>query len=420
MSQPMWSVSALNRYIKGKIDADSLLQGILIQGEISNFTNHSSGHWYFTLKDERSRVSCVMFASYAMKNKLIPKNGMKVIVKGNLSVFEASGQYQIYASKIQEDGIGDLYLEFERLKKQLSMDGLFDENHKKALPKYPMRIAVISGAETAALQDIRTTIARRWPLCTLYECYSLVQGEQAKYDIVRALKEADALNADVIILARGGGSIEDLWPFNEEIVARAVYDVQTPIVTGVGHEIDTTIVDFVADRRAATPTAAAELVTPDILQVKQTILSYTQSLGRIQKRLLETPMLQLDMMMQRLQRYLHQHDQKKQQLFSLQQQLQQSANLLVLNQQYHLQQMKDQMQKDVFYIQEKSKQQMVKQLQLLEAYSPLKVLKRGYAIVSYNEKQISSYEDVAIDETIQVRFHDGIVDACVTKKEKEA
>ena len=410
----MWSVSALNAYMKQKIDADAFLQGIIIQGEISNFNRHSSGHWYFTLKDERSRISCVMFASYARNNLLIPTNGMKVLIKGSLSVFETSGQYQIYVNKITEDGIGDLYYQFEQLKKKLANEGLFLEEHKKPLPTYPMKIGVITGANTAALQDIKTTLARRWPIAEVLVFPCLVQGEQAKYEIVKAIEDADSSFCDVLLLARGGGSIEDLWAFNEEIVARSVYDCKTPIVTGVGHEIDTTIVDFVADRRAPTPTGAAEMVSPDYQKVIVEIDNYKKRLLRLQ--LLQVPTLQLDFYSQKLQQYASDMQQYNQVIQKYKQQLIQQMQVVTLQHKHLLDIQNDKLVSNINKCKENYSKEIQNYIHLLDAYSPLQVLKRGYAIV-LKESEITSINEVNIDDCITTRLQDGYIQSVVTRKE---
>ena len=414
MSKPVWSVSALNAYMKQKIDADAFLQGIIIQGEISNFNRHSSGHWYFTLKDERSRISCVMFASFARNNLLIPTNGMKVLIKGSLSVFETSGQYQIYVNKITEDGIGDLYYQFEQLKKKLANEGLFSDEHKKPLPTYPMKIGVITGANTAALQDIKTTLARRWPIAEVLVFPCLVQGEQAKYEIVKAIEEADSSLCDVLLLARGGGSIEDLWAFNEEMVARSVYDCKTPIVTGVGHEIDTTIVDFVADRRAPTPTGAAEMVSPDYQKVIVEIDNYKKRLLRLQ--LLQVPTLQLDFYSQKLQQYASDMQQYNQVIQKYKQQLIQQMQVVTLQHKHMLDIQNDKLVSNINKCKENYSKEIQNYIHLLDAYSPLQVLKRGYAIVS-KESEITSINEVNIDDCITTRLQDGYIQSVVTRKE---
>lgn len=261
------SVSQLTRYIKYKIDNDIHLQEVFLKGEISNFKAHSRGHFYFTLKDENSRINAIMFASATKNIKFTPVDGMKVLVTGKISVFEANGGYQIYVNDMLEDGVGNLYIAFEQLKKKLEIEGLFDQSIKKKIPKIPKTIGVVTAPTGAAIKDIISTIKRRWPLCEILLFPSLVQGEMAAEDIVKQIKRAEQYDIDTLIVGRGGGSIEDLWPFNEEIVARAIYACPIPVISAVGHEIDFTISDFVADLRAPTPTGAAEMAVPQISDV---------------------------------------------------------------------------------------------------------------------------------------------------------
>ena len=270
MNNEYITISELTRYIKGIIDNNEFLNKVYIKGEISNFKNHTRGHYYFTLKDEKSRINAVMFASSVKNIKFMPNDGMKVLVTGRISVYEATGGYQIYVDDMVEDGVGNLYVAFEQLKEKLGKEGLFDVAHKKKIRKVPRKIGIITASTGAAIKDILTTIKRRFPVCETILFPSLVQGEKAKEDIVRNIELANTYDLDTLIVGRGGGSIEDLWPFNEEIVARAIYNSKIPVISAVGHEIDYTIADFVADLRAPTPTAAAELAVPDIT----TILSY--------------------------------------------------------------------------------------------------------------------------------------------------
>ena len=248
------TVTQLTKYIKYKIDNDVNLDTVYLKGEISNFKAHTRGHFYFTIKDENTRINAVMFSSNANKVKFVPTDGMKVLVSGKISVYEATGGYQIYVNEMLEDGVGNLYIAFEQLKKKLEEEGLFDISKKKKIPKIPDTIGIITAPTGAAIKDILSTIKRRWPLAKTILFPSLVQGEEAANDIV-------------IIIARGGGSIEDLWPFNEEVVARAIYELETPVISAVGHEIDFTIADFVADLRAPTPTGAAEMAVPNMKDV---------------------------------------------------------------------------------------------------------------------------------------------------------
>ena len=262
MNNDYITVGALTRYIKYKFDNDANLQNIAIKGEISNFKRHSRGHFYFTIKDEESRISAIMFASQTNSVGFEPIDGTKVLVRGRISVFPSTGNYQIYVDEMIEDGVGNLYALYEKLKANLKKEGLFNPEHKKEIPKIPKKIGIITAPTGAAIRDIISTINRRYPLCEVILFPSLVQGKEAKDDIVKNIKLADTYDLDTLIVGRGGGSIEDLWAFNEEIVARAIYECNTPVISAVGHEIDFTIADFVADKRAETPTGAAEIAVP--------------------------------------------------------------------------------------------------------------------------------------------------------------
>ena len=273
------TVGALTRYIKYKIDNDVNLQTVYIKGEISNFKHHSRGHFYFTIKDEESRINAIMFASSTKNINFEPVDGMKVLVKGRISVFEQTGNYQIYVTDMTEDGVGNLYALYEKLKKQLAAEGLFDQKYKKEIPKIPKRIGVVTAPTGAAIKDIISTINRRYPLCEVILFPSLVQGKEAKDDIVKNIKIADTYNLDTLIVGRGGGSLEDLWAFNEEIVARAIFECKTPVISAVGHEGDYTICDFVASYRAPTPTGAAMKLTKDKNDVLNILVNYSKRLS---------------------------------------------------------------------------------------------------------------------------------------------
>ena len=283
MNNDYITVGALTRYIKYKLDNDQYLQDIYIKGEISNFKKHSRGHFYFTIKDEESRISAIMFASQTSSVTFEPVDGTKVLVRGRISVFPSTGNYQIYVNEMIEDGVGNLYALYEKLKADLKKEGLFNPEHKKEIPKLPKRIGVITAPTGAAIRDIISTINRRFPICEVILFPSLVQGKEAKEDIVRNIKLADTYDLDTLIVGRGGGSIEDLWAFNEEIVARAIYEAKTPIISAVGHEVDFTIADFVADKRAETPTGAAEIAVPsksDLLKlINQLTLRSSKSIN---------------------------------------------------------------------------------------------------------------------------------------------
>ena len=267
MEQNYQSITELNSYIKEILDNNIYLNKVYLKGEISNFKNHTRGHLYFTLKDETSRLNAVMFQNNAKTLSFVPEDGMNVLVTGRISAYPASGSYQVYVEEMTLDGLGNLYIEFEKLKEKLFKEGLFNKDHKKPIPRFPERIGVITADTGAAVRDIMSTIKRRYPLCEVILFPTLVQGEFAAPNIVKQIEVADTYNCDVLIVGRGGGSIEDLWAFNEEIVARAIYNAETPIISAVGHEPDFTIADFVADLRAPTPTGAAEMAVPTIMDI---------------------------------------------------------------------------------------------------------------------------------------------------------
>jgi exodeoxyribonuclease VII large subunit len=277
--QNILSVKDLNRFIKMKLEGDNQLQDVWVRGEISNFTHHSSGHMYFTLKDAESRLKSIMFASQNQKLGFMPREGTRVIARGNISVYERDGAYQFYVTAIQPDGIGSLYLAFEQLKKKLEAEGLFAAERKKLIPRFPRSIGVITSPTGAAIRDVIITLQRRYPSIPILLYPVLVQGAQAAPSIVKAIEAMNRLGeADVLIVGRGGGSLEELWAFNEEIVARSIFASAIPIISAVGHETDFTIADFVADLRAATPTAAAELAVPHHLELKQQLSHHMQRL----------------------------------------------------------------------------------------------------------------------------------------------
>ena len=273
MNDKYITISQIDNFIKRIFDGTSYLQKVYLRGEISNFKRHTSGHLYLTLKDSESRISAIMFRSMASKLTFAPEDGMNVLVEGRISVYPAGGNYQIYIDKMEQDGIGNLYVEFERLKKKLNQEGLFNQEHKKPIPKFPRKPGIVPAPPGAAIKDILSTIARRFPLCETILFPSLVQGVVAKEDIVKNIKKANEYDLDVLIVGRGGGSIEDLWAFNEEIVARAIYESRIPVISAVGHEVDVTIADYVADKRAPTPTGAAEMAVPTVEEVKNLFLT---------------------------------------------------------------------------------------------------------------------------------------------------
>ena len=412
------SVGALTRYIKYKIDNDVNLQEVYIKGEISNFKKHSRGHFYFTIKDEESRISAIMFASSTKNITFEPIDGTKVLVKGRISVFEQTGNYQIYVSEMMEDGVGNLYALYEKLKQDLKKEGLFDESHKKPIPKVPNRVGVVTAPTGAAIRDIISTINRRYPLCEVILFPSLVQGNGAKEDIVNKIKIADTYNLDTLIVGRGGGSIEDLWAFNEEIVARAIYECNTPVISAVGHEVDFTIADFVADVRAATPTGAAELAVPDKVElnkiIKQLELRASKNISNIinynktildkikTSYILKNPMSiyeikeqKLSNTIEKLNNYIMNYlDNKKIRLDSI------KSSYVLTN------------PNKIYEVKENKYNHLVEKLEVL---NPLNTLKRGYSITKINNKVVTDIKQVKVDSDINIFIKNGSINAKVTK-----
>ncbi len=441
MSRNIFSVSSLVHYLKESIDHDMNLQSILIKGEVSNFTNHRSGHWYFSIKDKKAKINCVMFSSYACKVKFLLKEGMQIIVEGSLSVYEMQGSVQVYVVKVQQDGLGDLFLRLEETKQKLAAEGLFESAHKQAIPLYPQRIALITAKEGAAIHDMRQTILRRWPIAEILFYPSLVQGNEAPKQLIENLKKADEAHPDVILLARGGGSIEDLWAFQDETLARCIYDLESVVISGVGHESDTTLVDYVSDARAATPTAAAELATPDIYEVMEKIANLKRQMYALMKTKLDRQEQQLKRMKQT--RYLHDplsylHD-KQLQLAMYAKAMEQLSNVLQNHRfDLHAKQLWLQHQSRAMYqamyarykqqehaflqamkqFQTKQNQQFQQFASLLDAYSPLKVLSRGYSVLYKNDHVIQSIQEVRENDEVNIRMHDGKIQACVIHKEE--
>ncbi len=417
MSDKYITVTQLTKYIKYKIDNDVNLNEVFLKGEISNFKAHTRGHFYFTLKDEGSRINAIMFASATKKIKFMPKDGMKVLVTGKISVFEANGAYQIYVSDMLEDGIGNLYIAFEQLKEKLEKEGLFKKEYKKEIPKIPNRIGVVTAPTGAAIKDIISTIKRRWPLSEVILFPALVQGENAKEDIVKQIKRAEDYNLDTLIVGRGGGSIEDLWPFNEEIVAKAIFDCTIPTISAVGHEIDFTIADFVADLRAPTPTGAAEMAVPQISDV-------TNYLNQLKIRLNKIMQHQLKINRQKLEeiksRYIFTNPvsiyQQKELLFSsIIDRLKFSTVNLVNIKQKKFEQIKNSyLLKNPMKLIENKENKYLQIISKLETLSPLLTLKRGYTITKKDNKAITSINQIKSKDKITIDFQDGSVISEVT------
>ena len=386
------SVTELNKYIKDKIATDEFLNNVLIKGEISNFKHHYTGHMYFTLKDDNSLIKCIMFKSYTTNLKFVPKDGMSVLAFGTISVFERDGVYQLYCKAMQEDGLGGLHKAYEELKEKLQKEGLFDEAHKKKLPKAPKVIGVLTSNTGSVIKDIINVSTRRNPNVYIRLYPVPVQGEGAGEKIAEAIKIMNDKNlADVLILARGGGSLEDLWPFNEEVVARAIYESKLPIVSAVGHETDFSISDFVADLRAPTPSAAAELVVPNVAELSQKLDVYNLRLKNALKK-------KIDIMKMRYEKCM------KSRVYT--------DPLKNINDQYlKLDMLLKSMTNSVLTKIQKSKTEATKNIAKLDALSPLKTLARGYSIVQKNGKVVKSVNELNKDDIISLRLADGNKDA---------
>ena len=388
------SVTELNRYIKEKIASAEALAHIIVKVEISNFKNHYTGHMYFTLKDENSLIKCIMFKTYAQKLNFMPKDGMKVFVLGGVSVFERDGVYQIYVKAMQEDGIGALYRKYEELKKELEQKGLFSQSHKKPIPKMPKVIGVLTSQTGSVIRDIINVSTRRNPNVYIRLLPVPVQGEDAAPQIVDGIRKMNKEKlADVIILARGGGSLEDLWPFNEEIVANAIYESEIPIISAVGHETDFTIADFVADLRAPTPSAAAELAVPDIYEIKQKINLY-------QNRLRLSLNKKLEIMKLRYEKCISSR------VFKEPTRMIEDYYLKVDNQIKKL-------EKNIKEKEQNEKQKYIKLVAKLDTLSPLKTLSRGYSIVESENKIVKSVKELKKGQNIEIRLTDGKAQAQV-------
>ena len=415
------SVSQLNTYLKGIIDENEVFSNLLVKGEISNLKYHPSGHIYFSLKDNESVIKCVMFNSYTNNLNFKLNEGDKIIVSGTLSVYLQGGTYQIYVKNIEKDGIGNLYLEYEKLKKKLENEGIFSMYHKKELPKYPFRIGVATSSSGAALRDIVSIIKRRWPLASIIVFPCLVQGNDADKSIIEALENSKKTNIEVMIVGRGGGSIEDLWCFNSEKLAYYIYDYPIPIISAVGHETDFTICDFVCDKRAPTPSAAAELATPNIENVISDLDKCKLDLNKFITNIINNnKMLISNLSMSFNKESLfnlisNKKDNIKNQLLIMNNYASNlyKDNLLIINKEVN--DLKNAFNANL----DKNKHELMNTISVLDNISPLKVLLRGYSVVKNSEKTINSVKDINVSDVIQVRVSDGKFYASVTKKEEK-
>lgn len=391
----VFTVTALNEYIKMKLETDEALMRVFIRGEISNFTNHKSGHFYFTVKDETSRIAAVMFRSSASKLAFIPENGMKVIVGGRVSAYVRDGQYQIYADTLEPDGVGALYIAYEQLKAKLGAEGLFDEAKKKPLPRYPMRIGVITSPTGAAIRDIINILGRRFPIAEVVLYPSLVQGESAAPQLIEGLRYFnEKKNVNVIIIGRGGGSLEDLWAFNSEALVREVAASELPVISAVGHEIDFTLCDFAADRRAPTPSAAAELAVPERYELKRKLGNVTARLELLEGKKLELLRSTLERM-------------KKSRALT-------DPRNFIDDKRMALGIAEDKLYNRIIFLLERKKSALAGKTAKLDAMNPLSVLSRGYgAAFASDGTVIRSAAQVEKGSDISLMLSDGTVRATV-------
>ena len=459
------TVGDLNKYIKGVMESNSNLQNVYLKGEISNFKAHTRGHWYFTLKDETSRINAIMFSFNASKVKFVPIDGMKVLVNGKISVYEASGSYQIYVTDIMSDGVGNLHIAFEQLKKKLETEGLFDKKYKKRVPKIPKKIGIVTAPTGAAIKDILSTIKRRFPLCETILFPALVQGVDAAPSIVKQIEKAQNYDIDTLIVGRGGGSIEDLWAFNEEIVARAIFASKVPVISAVGHEIDFTISDFVADLRAPTPTGAAEMAVPNFKDILNYISPVNIRLNEALKKKLDYLSLNLTKIKNSyiLKNPISMYEMKEQKLdilidklnSNIQNKLEVSKNRFnqiknnyTLNNPKNIYEIKKQNLNNLIYTLSTKTNNIVKDnkvrlakydskrinqitmnyinnsnlkinnvIEKLEVLNPLNSLKRGYSIVKKNGKSIKDVRNLKENDIINIELNNGIIKSTVNQIE---
>lgn len=441
LEEKYMKISDLNNYIKLLFDENQFLRKVYLKGEISNFKNHTRGHLYFTLKDDTSRISAVMFYNNALSLDFQPSDGMNVLVEGRISCYPAQGTYQIYVEKMEKDGLGNLYIEYEKLKKKLAEEGLFDSKYKKAIPKYPKKIGIITASTGAAIRDILSTIKRRYPICETILFPSLVQGASAAPEIVKQIKKANEYDLDIIICGRGGGSIEDLWAFNEEIVARAIFESKIPIISAVGHEVDFTIADFVADLRAPTPTGAAEMAVPTKLDIMNMLQEKKIRLNTCLQNEIKNKQIKINHLENSfvLKNPMSLYEMKEQKLDNLLEQLvrnirvkmDESANrFAILKNHYVLKNplaIYDPIKKDVanyalkanncikeiLYDKKHKNELFVNSLKLM---NPLNILDKGYSLVESNHKIIKTSDDVEINDQIKIKLSKGELTAIVKEK----
>ncbi|MDD6224581.1 MAG: exodeoxyribonuclease VII large subunit [bacterium] len=421
MQEKYITVAQLTRYIKFKIDNDQHLNHIFLKGEISNFKAHTRGHYYFTLKDETSRINAVMFASSASKLKFMPEDGMRVLITGRISVYEATGGYQIYVEDLVEDGIGNLYIQYEKLKRKLELEGLFDPSHKRKIPRFPSKIGIVTAPTGAAIRDILSTLKRRWPIAEAILFPSLVQGASAASEIVRQIEKAQEFDIDLLIVGRGGGSIEDMWCFNDEEVARVIYNCKVPTISAVGHEIDFTIADFVADLRAPTPTGAAEMAVPNVSD-------FNNYFNQMKLRLMQNMSYKMDTYYKKLDKIQNSYilknpiaiyEVKEQKFDALFEKMNFIMTTKIQNYQNTYEFLFHNLNSLIQNQLEKLTTRYLNTLNKLEILNPLLTIKRGYSIVKKNNQVLTSVKRIKKDDTITINVTDGEIDAVVLNIKEE-
>lgn len=390
MNENILSVRQLNLYVRSLMESDVKLNNITVKGELSNFQNHyASGHWYFTLKDRDASIRCVMFKTNASRVRFDAKNGLEVVLRGRVSLYEKDGQYQFYCEEMNAFGIGDIALKFEQVKQKLLSEGLFDSDSKRALPKFPKRIAVITSPTGAAVRDIINILSRRWPICEILLCPVSVQGENAVPEMLVALDRVYALSGiDLIIIGRGGGSIEDLWAFNDEKLARKIYEAPIPVISAVGHETDFTISDFVADLRAPTPSAAAELAVPDIKEALDYLNKRKDSLKYLLGSKLETNIAKFNSL--------------NESLF-----LKKPIDLIIERKSEYIDRLQEKLTGLINNRISGFENDFIKNVTALDNLSPLKTLSRGFTAVKKNDELVKSVKNINIDDNLSLYFSDG-------------
>ncbi|WP_153732916.1 exodeoxyribonuclease VII large subunit [Sporosarcina obsidiansis] len=438
-NQTFLTVQALTKYVKRKFDADPHLRNVYVKGELSNVKMHPSGHIYFTLKDDKTRIQAAMFRSRSNTLQFKPENGMNVLITGDVTVYETAGSYQLYVQTMEPDGIGALYLAFEQLKKKLQQEGLFEERCKQPIPQMPQTIGIVTAESGAALRDMYSTIIRRFPMANIYLFPALVQGRTAAPSIVQAIEQANRTSGiDVLLVGRGGGSIEDLWAFNEEEVARAIFSSRIPIISAVGHETDTTIADYVADLRAPTPTAAAEMAVPDQLQLFQHLKNQQRSIYLAVQTFLRQQNKRLENVrsaypLQYPDRLYRPFIEK---LDSLEERLRRNSNMLIQDkrmafdklysgfqyytpirriqlEQQQVKQLEMRMNRAVQQNVRHQQQRFVSLMRIMQALNPLHVMERGFSISYQDDEVVKSVEDIVVGEKMTVRLTDGSIETVV-------